>query len=258
MALIRSIQQALAALQEKQSVSVALYELNPQNDAPDPKKAYRFQYFPETISDSYRPNYVNQDLLGASLPIPQWTSGSARTINFTAVFSNDFDIDSDGALAIKEDPTLLDRFPELRERNIDVRIALLWMRKFCLPRYVNSGSVSQQMVVAPPKMLLVIPNSGIGLVNPANGFALRDSVYCKMMSCEIEYTRFHPNGSPKIALCQLSFQQTPLVNGTISFPQMTNELDSLVYENGNGKFYSFGYGLKPKGNTLPAGFTELK
>src|SRR5690606_21461705 len=110
----------------------------------------------ETITDTKSINYQAKEIPGGSLPLYQWVSSGERAISFEAVFTADVDLASDK-----------DAFTKLvskgqSHRNVDVRSALVWLRRFMLPRYVEEKQ-GVPLTQSPRKCVLYIPNSGIGL-----------------------------------------------------------------------------------------------
>lgn len=211
-----------------------------------------FQYFPETITDTKAVGYQTKDIPGGSLPLYQWMHSGERIISFTSVFTADVDLLQDTQLFTK-----LASKGHIR-RNVDIRSALVWLRRFMLPSYAvgASGGVGVPLARSPRKLLLWIPNSGIGLLGgdttnavmaaegdlhtaAAAAFAgtviagtVTDEVLCVMTQCDVTYEAFFPSGLPRIASVQLTFAQVAQRGGLISFPSVTPKLDNLV-EKGN-------------------------
>jgi len=201
-----------------------LIRLKPPDDSPD--SSVRFQYFPETFSDSKAVNYQTKEVPGGSLPIYQWISSGERSISFTAVFSSDVDLLA-GEPPIVTDATtptaIVERLKNLGAagRNADIRKAIVWLREYLLPKYVGDKTH------APNKVRLYIPGSGIGaaggdpdvLVSP-------DGVTCVMTQCEVSYESFFPSGLPRLVTVSIGLAQTAQANGIVRFPRRSNELRS--------------------------------
>lgn len=191
------------------------------------------QYFPETITDTKAINYAPKDVPGGNLPLYQWISGGERTISFTAIFSSDADLSVVNPLRHQSEG--------LRNRNVDVKSALLWLRSFLMPEYTDG-----QGTIPPRKLLLYIPNSGIGLYG---GYTSNpDGIVCLMTDCGITIDAMWPDGTPRMATVSLAFAQTPQRASGVFFPGYQEEIGSRVYsqpltrKEGNG-FY--GYRLAP-------------
>jgi len=190
-----------------------------------------FQYFPSTISDSQATSYQAKVIPGLSHPLYQWTAGGARTISFEAVFTRDrtytrderkgiedgqnkarFDYDLGGSknfygfgIAKNDDP-----------RNVDIPSAVAWLRSFLLPDYSSDGKGKRSGVPMRPrppnKMILGLPgvraNWGVPTLN-------EDEVNTIMTGCEVVYTGFFHDGTPRIARVALAFAEIIQVGGAI-------------------------------------------
>lgn len=216
MGLLSLAKSLVEGLAEKRA-PVILEELSEVDDSNF--SIFSFQYFPETLSDSKTVNYNSVEIPGGSLPIYQWQNSGERTISFTAVFTSDIDPTLDAA-AMEE----LRSMGELR-RNVDIRTAVLWLRRFMLPIYGAASATGVPLVYAPRKAYLTIPNSGIGLWG---GSPLADSVLVKMDTCDVEVAASFPSGAPRVATVTLGFSQLAQHGGTIWFPSVTEEIDNLV------------------------------
>lgn len=243
-----SLSKALTSGIGERKAECAILELDDQ-DKPTGNDYLAFQYFPETIQDTKAVNYAHKEIPGGSLPLYQWVSGGERVISFQAVFSADVDILSDP----KAFQTLVTK--GYVRRNVDIRTALLWLRRFQMPRYGTVQQLGVPLTQAPRKLVLRIQNSGIGLTggevstavtsNSAQAVIskagdsgselglLTDSLIAIMMQCQVQYESFFPSGLPRLAVVQLSFAQTAQVAGAVSFPAATENLDFIV-NNGRG------------------------
>lgn len=207
-----------------------------------------FQYWPATVSDTKATNYQQREIPGGSLPLYQWISGGERLITFTAEFTTDVDLIGSQAPAAGNQLTSSDNQVVARlkaagvdRRNADIRAAITWLRQYVYPSYPEGGAQGQQLTVAPRKLRLVMPGSGIGLMgmdttNP-------DSVTVVMTQCDANIEQFFPSGLPRIATVSLSFAEVPQLNGTIKFPRRTAEITRTV-EGRNNK--TTGYKFQPK------------
>lgn len=222
---------------------VAIQEYDENDDQTGP--ALRFQYFPETISDSKAVNWSPKEIPGGSLPIYQWISSGERAISFTAVFSTDVDFSIEGQ-GPSESAALWERLKQAGEgaRNVDIRSAILWLRRFTMPRYVidSAVQVGTPLTRAPRKLQLHMPGSGIGLAHGGlsglhDG---QDFITAIMTGCEVTWVQFFPSGFPRIATVGLSFAQIAQFKGMISFSSPTPDIDATVYStNGSQKVYQY-------------------
>lgn len=232
---------------------VCLFELHEKDDSIE-GSPLAFQYFPESMTDSKAVNYQQKEIPGGSLPLYQWVSSGERLLSFTAMFTTDMNV--------IEAPEAIQQGVYGDRRSLDVRAAILWLRRFQMPRYTATGSgpitstlqnanaTPQHRTFAPRKLRLFIPNSGIGLAGGGRSAAdiSDDAVNCVMTQCEVTYQSWFPNGLPQIAEVQLSFAEVPQVGGRVYFPGASQEIDTLVREGGNGEDATefFAYGIKPR------------
>lgn len=212
---------AIAARLNQRRSQVILIELSSEDDSPT-GQYLPFQHFPDTISDTKAVNYQQKTIPGGSLPLYQWMDSGERLISFTAVFATDNDLDQTEGLA--------ERLASAGEktRNIDIRTALVWLRRYLFPSYGDRGDLGVPLARAPRKLLLFIPGSKIGMMGCMATDSVQDSVVCVMTQCDITYEMFFPNGNPRIATVQLSFAQVPQRNGSVLFPSVTQAMDDYV------------------------------
>lgn len=209
----------------------------------------KFQYFPQSLTDSKAVTYQEREVPGGSLPIYQFTNAGARAIAFTAFFSTDVDHLADssstaldavglGALskgsggAAADDATVLTTFDAAvknmkerlkaagaTDRNVFIPGALLWLRQFILPRYSDTNSLGTPVTFAPRKLWLVIPNSGIGAYGGHGGHSgFGQGIFCHMTQCDITYDAFFPSGNIRQATVSLAFTENPQAGGVVRFP----------------------------------------
>lgn len=214
-----------------------------------------FQYFPETITDTKAINYEAKAIPGGSLPLYQWTSSGERLISFEAIFTADVDLAGDTAAFAK----LVSKGQS--RRNVDLRTALLWLRRYMYPRYGDEAQLGVPLTQAPRKSVLYIPNSGIGLTSGAyssttdsilargpsqNGVQVSlDRVLVIMTQCDITYEAFFTSGLPRIASVQLQFAQIAQLGGEVNFPRDADTLRDAV-TGGSEAFNVFPYPIKAK------------
>lgn len=241
------LNQSLFAQTDQRRADVVLYELHERTDEIDARSPLAFQYFPETLQDTKAVNYQQKEIPGASLPLYQWVSSGERLISFTACFTSDVDVRE-----VEQARTGPDK-----RRNVDIRSALLWLRRFLLPRYTSESGPSpsaspytRSRTFAPRKVRLYIPNSGIGLAGGGRSSAdvSDDALNCLITQCEISYESFFPSGLPQSVEVQLSFAEVPQIGGRVFFPAASSEVDDLVYEGRKlGSTDSvFAYNVKPR------------
>src|ERR1700682_3302501 len=136
MAGITSLGSALTATIHKKKGSVMLTEpIEPDDNLGG---TLAFQYFPDSITDTKAVAYRNRAIPGGSLPIYQWVDSGERIISFTAFFSSDVNVGTD-VVASSLKATVLRAIGE-DVRNIDIRSAVVWLRRYMYPRYGQAGS----------------------------------------------------------------------------------------------------------------------
>jgi hypothetical protein len=269
---LSSLSSALNFSQDTRTSDVILIPLD-YTDTPVTNDYFRFQYFPESISDGKSVNWSTKDIPGGSLPLYQWINSGERPISFTATFTTDIDF---GGLDPVSGQALVQRIHAsgVDSRNVDPRAAVAWLRRFTLPAYnpnVNGGGsgntpgsdVGTVLTYAPRKLILFIPNSGIGLAggDAGNGFTVSgNSVLVIMTQCEVTWESYFPSGFPRVVSVSLAFAQLPQFQGAVYFPSDTQNLDNLV-TSGTGALGAtgtpgiFAYNLKPRPGTagIPPG-----
>lgn len=227
MSLIKSLASIIGPRENEQIASAILGELDTNDDTAVPKYQIPFQYFPETIQDSRSVEYVSKVPVGSSHPIYQWVGGSPRSISFQAVLTADLQppskipssstqdnfakaaskLESFGAAVSSVIKSPAGAFGGLiqnkagtdidRKYNIDIGAYIAWLRAKTYPVY-------SAKYIAPPKLVLYLPNSGIVGAKVA-GLSIRDSIFCIMTNCNVTYEAFFHNGAPRIAVVDLEF-----------------------------------------------------
>jgi len=139
-----------------------------------------FQFFPETISDDRQVDFNEQTLPFFSNPIPTFVSGSPRTIGFTLQFAQEMWIPagSGNKNAMK-----------WTKHNFNVGLAVQAVRSFS---YSLRGLI-------PQPLLLTLPGTQIGIDG--------DSIYCLLKGYSTQYEAFFPDGQPRLASMNLTFQE---------------------------------------------------
>lgn len=217
--------------------------------------AISFQYWPDTISDTKAVNWSPREIPGASLPIYQWISSGERVISFTAVFTCDVDLLAPDV----QSNDVRNRLKNLGEgeRNVDIRSAFAWLRSFLIPTYSEATSgINIPIAVAPRKLKLVMPGTGIGIyggVTPAyaQSSSLQDQITAIMTQCDLTIEASFPSGLPRIGTASLAFAQVAQIgsSGLIQFPQGVGSDGSLMGPSVKGTgsdFGPFGYQLEPR------------
>lgn len=258
MSLISSLSSVLGTKEDNRVGAMSLYELDSAGTIiTDTFRS--FQYFPETINDSRSVNWIEKNVVGGSHPIYQWTYGSARTIEFEVVFTNEVapppassapsnasTLEGAGTFvsSLAKNPvgTILSvatNSSSYPNYSVDIPSAIAWLRAKTYPSYRQPtkstasstpavsglsqifalegiteqpapqpkstvGNAGNGVANAPPKLLLVMPNSGV--VSQAYG-SIVDSIPCIMTTCNITYEAFFRTGSPRIVTVSLGFAE---------------------------------------------------
>ncbi len=162
-----------------------------------------FQYWPETVEDSYNPEYATKQIPGGSHPLYQWTGGSGRDITFTAQFTSEIDASRNVGSPSGQDVRFAALQPGLRY-TVDVRAALNRIRSYMRGSYRNAtaggaGGGVNSLARPPKKLFLVLEGSGIG--------GTRDDILCILRSAPITHEAFFPNGRVRIAQVSMTFSE---------------------------------------------------
>jgi len=180
-----------------------------------------FQYWPQSLQDDYQVEYAEHAIPGGSHPLYQWVGGRGRTISFEAVFTSDLNLKRGGTFGfVGGVPTpgnasnvansVANSLVPSTIYTVDIVGALSKLRAWMMPKYGKGGRLGQ---TDPPKILtLVFPNTKLG----GKGGALSDAVTVILRSAPITYESWFPDGSPRVATVQLTFNeivQTPSGSG---------------------------------------------
>lgn len=253
---VSSLAKSLNAQIDARTSDCCLIELG-VDDAPTGDSQV-FQYYPESVSDTKAINYQQKEIFGGSLPLYQFTSGGERLISFSVVFTCDVDLLN--ANTGDEVQAIYDRLKSVGQerRNVDIRAAVMWLRQYMLPTYVDLSIESQigqdasgtQLTFAPRKLVLCMPGTGIGFAGGDDGISGQDSVICHMTQCDVTYEAFFPSGLPRTATVQVAFAQLAQLRGSVQFPSRTPQYDDVRKGIATSQGNSLGYSFPPKGKRV--------
>jgi len=167
------------------------------------EQALHFQYWPQSLQDDYQVEYAEHAIPGGSHPLYQWVGGRGRTITFEAVFTAEINTTRTslsqplaglgGPLATGAAAGFLPSTPY----TVDVAAALSKIRSWMLPKYGKGGRLGE---TDPPKILmLVFPNTKLA--------GNSDLITVILRSAPVTYESWYPNGQPRIATVQLTFNE---------------------------------------------------
>jgi len=152
------------------------------------ESTFVFQYWPESLEDSYNVEYGQRQVFGGSHPLFQWTGGSGRDITFTARFTAEVQaIYDDGVNA-----RALYGVSSSARYTVDCRAAMDYLRSTMLASYDGSRSGGLNALARPPRRYYLVME-GTGL-----GGGTNDAVLCVVRSAPITYEAWFPNGRPRI------------------------------------------------------------
>lgn len=217
----------------------------------------RFQYFPESIADTKQVSYQTKEVPGGSLPLYQYTGSGERTISFTVYFatdvdhlvaqsSPDFDVPDGGwqgdmrlevGSALREGSVTGKvegaqarmRAAGHESRNPYIPGALIWLRRFTLPRYGQNSEVGVPITTPPRKLLLHFTGSNLEALGGSGGFtAVGGGILAIMTQCDINIEALFPSGNIRVASVSLAFAEVAQRGGVVKFPHRGSDLDSLA------------------------------
>lgn len=187
-----------------------------------------FQWNPESISDDYQVSWSPKDIPGASHPLMQWNANGARIISFELKMTRDLktpqklqeeseDSISGGfeqSLGLQVDPT----DDRNKRYNMNIPAAIAYLRSCCYPEYTKERRGAN--VKPPPLLLLNVP----GLALSEDG---SDVIYCVLTQCNINYQKAWDDGTPKVVVATVVFQQVIQTDRGIQFRGRKNFLDRI-------------------------------
>ena len=156
-----------------------------------------FQYWPQSLQDDYQVGYVEHEIPGGSHPLYQWVSGKGRQITFQALFTAEIN-------QTRRDNILTGVFGAANPEGIpsgpftvDIAAALARIRSWMMPEYKKGGRLGE---TNPPQILtLAFPGTNLG--------GNTDLINVILRSAPVTYESWFPNGEPRIASVQLTFNE---------------------------------------------------
>lgn len=189
-----------------------------------------FQYFPSTVQDTKSPEWSRKNVPGGSHPIVSFINGGERLISFPAIFTQDDNPEEQGLFSDLLTGNIDFSFGDLfggsvRKDTTDIAAALGMLRRYTYPSYNENTSVAS----APPFAIIYLPNSRI----IGHGDFL-DSIVGAMIQCDVTYEKFHRDGSPRIAVVQLSFLEVIQIGANWKFVGATSVDNQIAQTKSEG------------------------
>lgn len=160
------------------------------------------QYYPDSVSDTYSPEYAQKQIPGGTHPLQQWVGGSGRDISFTAQFTAEIDLFTKTArvdVQANKGLNVLGLHPSSRY-TVDIRAAMARFMTYMLPSYGGrTGGGLNNLASPPPKLWLALTGLKLG--------GNSDSILTVLKSAPITYEAFFPNGTPRIVQVSLTFSE---------------------------------------------------
>ena len=160
-----------------------------------------FQYWPETLDDTYNVEYAQKQIPGASHPLLQWIGGSGRQITFTAQFTAELDT-GEARGGLRNAATLHQPLANLMPSDrytVDIRAALNRLRSYMMADYGTQANGLNSLASPPKKLWLVLEGTLLGGTD--------DAILVVLRSAPITYESWFPNGHPRIVQVSLTFDQ---------------------------------------------------
>jgi hypothetical protein len=186
-----------------------------------------FQYWPDTLEDSYSPEYSSKQIPGGTHPLYQWVGGTERSFTFTANFTAEID---KGAVRFNQGTNPsgpIDILPSARY-TVDIRAALNRLRSYMLPSYGGQGGDLNALTKPPKRLYLVLENTGLG--------GNKDEVLVILRSAPITYESWFPSGAPRVVQVALTFSE--IVQRKAQEGSAIRFLDRSPFED-DGKYYKY-------------------
>lgn len=165
---------------------------------PSSQQIFSFQFWPETLSDSKATEYVEKQVPGGSHPLYQFIRGGARTLTFTAIFTNEFNPENLAKPGGVAGATVTSA--PASQYSVDINAAVWSLRRFIYPSYGTSD-----LKAFPPEFIqLRLPNTAIGGYNQNGPVDIMNAI---MLRCDVEYRAWFQDGTPRYATIDMEFAE---------------------------------------------------
>lgn len=189
-----------------------------------------FQYWPETVEDSYGVSYQEKTIPGGSHPLFQWVGGTGREVSFTAIFTAELDI----ARELENAGSAFHRNPLNPsglggKYTVDVAAAVARLQSYLRPKYTEKGLTAA--TIPPQRLWLVMEGLNLG----GDG---EDAILTVLKSAGISYQACFPNGNPRYVEVSVSFAEVVQHMGGEDGRTQIHFIDRTGFQN-RGKDYKF-------------------
>lgn len=205
---IVSLAQAIAGGPSRKTTSLTMVPVD--SDVSGDNEVFSCQFWPETISESWSPQWVDKAIPGGSHPLKQWSASGGRTISFSIIIARDMrpktgpDALPPALVSQGLDPSGV----SLYEHNPDVRDRMRALRRFVLPTYEESSGVS----MAKPPPVLEVNGGEIGWGQDGSGI-----IYAVVTGLSFSYQRLFENGTPRVVTADITLAEVVQRDGLVDF-----------------------------------------
>jgi hypothetical protein len=159
------------------------------------------QFWPDSITDSKTMNYANIELPGQSNPLYHFVGGGPRNISFSTYMYRE------RIEEVSNSETVAGKNPQGAQYSKDIGAYVSNLRAYMSPRHNTSAGI-----MMPPTRLKVF-FGGSKKTEMSTGLRLQgingdnNVLDCIMTAMNVNYIKFFPNGVPRIATLDFTFEQ---------------------------------------------------
>ena len=174
-------------------------------------KYVTLQYWPESISDSKSSNFANIELPGQSQPLYHFIGGGPRTVSFSCYMYRERQEEVSGS------ETVLGKSSQGAQFSKDIGAYVSLLRSYMYPRMNKTAGI----MMPPTRLKIFFGGEGRGKMSTGAKFQGVDGddnvLDCIMESMNVNYIKFFPNGIPRIATLDFSFNQIIQVGNDVTY-----------------------------------------
>lgn len=172
------------------------------------------QFWPESINDQKQIAWTPIELPGGTHPVYQFAQGGERIINMSLVLYRE----RLGVASPKHDnsPHILHKYSR------DISASVSWLRHKMYPYFDDTLGIMKP----PPRLRVYFGGTGrpqkteLGL--HFQGLSDNNVLDCILTACDVSYTKFFPNGTPRLAMVEVALTQIIQVDNDIRYPSSSN------------------------------------